>query len=92
MLNNVNLIHIIICKNKRLERGERMTGEKLGRIFNKAIEKATDITSIFFVAMAVISAVKFILQNEEPLFNFIVCVISFIVVCLYRLKYIDTTM
>lgn len=59
---------------------------------NEILERATDITSIFFVAMAVISAVKFILQNEEPLFDFIVCVISIIVVCLYRLKYIDTTM
>ena len=59
---------------------------------NEILERATDITSIFFVAMAVISAVKFILQNEEPLFDFFVCVISIIVVCLYRLKYIDTTM
>ena len=59
---------------------------------NEILERATDIASIFFVVMAAISAVKFILQNEEPLFDFIVCVIFIVVVCLYRLKYIDTTM
>ena len=59
---------------------------------NEILERATDITSIFFVVMAVISAVRFILQNEEPLFDFVACVISLIVVCLYRLKYVDTTM
>lgn len=55
-------------------------------------EITTDIASIFFVVMAAISAVKFIFTNENPLVDLAVCIVMVILICLYRMKYMDTTM
>ena len=66
--------------------------KELTHFFERAVERATDITSIFFVVIAVISAVDFIQTNKNPLLDMVVSIVMIVLVCLYRTKYLDTTM
>ncbi len=66
--------------------------KELTHFFERAVERATDITSIFFVVVAVISAVDFIQTNKNPLLDMVVSIVMIVLVCLYRMKYLDTTM
>lgn len=66
--------------------------KELTHFFERAVERATDITSIFFVVVAVISAVDFIQTNKNPLLDMVVSIVMIVLVCLYRTKYLDTTM
>ena len=66
--------------------------KELTHFFERAVERATDITSIVFVVIAVISAVDFIQTNKNPLFDMVVSIVMIVLVCLYRMKYLDTTM
>lgn len=66
--------------------------KELTHFFERAVERATDITSIFFVVIAVISAVDFIQTNKNPLLDMVVSIVMIVLVCLYRMKYLDTTM
>lgn len=66
--------------------------KELIHFFERAVERATDITSIFFVVIAVISAVDFIQTNKNPLLDMVVSIVMIVLVCLYRMKYLDTTM
>ena len=58
----------------------------------KILEKATDITSTIFAIMFVISAVRSIMQDNNPLIDMAVCAVAIIVLRYFRQKYMDVSM
>jgi hypothetical protein len=58
----------------------------------RILEKATDITSTIFAIMFVISAVRSIMQNNNPLIDMVVCAMAIIVLRYFRQKYMDVSM